>query len=353
MNDLLARLFLWAATFFATLFWLAVLLNCSFLADPISKIHTRLSNQPLCRRTWEIANGFLEHCNYYMSSCWDVCCAVVVIFAHYAWISYFAALLFSIPPPKILDYGLVLLLTVVGCFLRASYNNFNSCLLEYDLRYFLEVLSPIISVAGIILTCTGSMSSKLGIALDCLAVLSFLNMLLYYGNFYFGLELSELNAYSWSYSYHRWWGPCKRARLWKAYGPRTFLVRDDEFERPRLGDFRFVSFGAFTLNYGWFVIATLPAVTTVVALSISIWTDDKYILLSLLSLLLLYLITHTVLSAAQVILSMSLLVIPKLCAVLLSFMMLETPIFLSPIPMSHIARFDLEDPSQHYTCNIQ
>ena len=57
MNDLLAGLFLWAATFFATLLLLAVLLSCLFLADPISKIHTRLSNQPLYRRTWEIANG--------------------------------------------------------------------------------------------------------------------------------------------------------------------------------------------------------------------------------------------------------------------------------------------------------
>jgi len=322
----------------------------TFFADPIFKIYTRLLDQPFYWRIWETANRFLEQCNY-MSRFWEVWCVVSAIFAQHEGFSYFAVSLFSVPPTNILDYSPVLLLAAAGCFLRAAYKDFDFYFLNSGLRYSLKVLSSIISVAGIILTCTGSMSSKLRIALDCLAVLSFLKILLYYGNFHFGLEVSELNKHASSYSYYGWCRPYERARVWKPYSPWTFLGRVDEFERLEFRAFRFVPFGAFTLKYRWFVIATLPAVPVAVALSI--WADDKRILLSIFNLLLLYLIAHTVLSTTEVILSMSQSFKWFLCSALLSSLMLEILVFFFTIPLSHVARFVMKEESRHGWSSIR
>ena len=323
-----------------------VRISSTFLADPISKIHSRLLDQPLYRRICEIAKRFLEQCSY-LSSSW-VYCVLYALVAQFLVFSHFAASTLPIPTVDILDFGPVFLLLAAGWFLLAAYKSLDSYLLNARYLYSLKWLSLIITGIGIILKFTGSLPSNCRIVLNYFALIHILRILSHFRNFRFGLEFSKLlGPGPWGSDY--WWIECDCA--YKPYNPWNFLERNFEIDLLGFGAFRFVPFRAFNLKYRWFVIATLPAV--LVAFALLIWADDKHILLSVLNLLLLYLIAHTVLSTAQVILSMSLSVIPKLCAVLLSFMMLNTLIFFFTIPMSHVARFILEDPSQHDWSNIK
>lgn len=340
VNDLLAGLFLWTATFFATLLLFDMLLSCSFLANPRYKIHTYLLKKPLYRHIW--VNPFRHRSNYLIGF-WNDCCFFYTLFAHYQCVSSVAQSVFSITPSSTLHYGPVVVLVTVDFLFTAAYKDLTTYLtrlLKFRYLYNVKWSWSLITWASLVLRCIDFGPPYFRAVLDCFTVIYIWKRLSVFGGCRFGLEVSET----------RWWWP-EGEYTSKPYNPWKILKRNSEVERLGFGAFRFVPFGAFTLKYHWFVIATLPAVPVAVALSI--WADDKHIMLPILNLVLLYFIAHTVLSTAKVMFSMSGSCMSTFCRGLLCFLMLDILIFFFTIPISHVGRFVLEEEGRHGWSSIR
>lgn len=177
---------------------------------------------------------------------------MLVFFSHFHGFSHFAASLLPIPPPDIFNYDLVLGLIVAESCLLVAYNYLELFLPTFRYLYFVELFLWAITwtaQSGTVIRHIGFAPPYFRTILDCFAVVRTLRMISSFRRFSFGLEVSELKDYTWSYSDSEW--TKKRETVWKPYISCNYFSRKSEFEEVGFSAFRFVPFGVFNFSYSW------------------------------------------------------------------------------------------------------